>query len=472
MGDIALPVVRRWPWQAWVPVAAGGAWLWYAASFGPVGFVFSVVSGCLLLASGVSVLLYPGDLRIPQFTALGGVLGVPLAVPALFVGGPITGAALIALSAASFLAAGSLSVALEPPTDEVPDPAPSLRLAAEVAVDEAVLATLTVRVPMIGAREHQEIREEVRSAIEFFEEQGWLDNPAAYHEVPPDLREPVLEQRRLGRIEYEHLTFESGYAPRPEEPGAARWTACVANRTAHAWILRRGSGAGPWLVCIHGYEMGRAGLDIRAFGAHELRERGLNVALPVLPLHGPRRRGRFSGEGFLGPHFVDTVHAEAQAMWDIRRILSWIRTLGGGPIGVMGLSLGGYNTALLAALEAELAVVVAGIPATDFTRLTWRHAAPLQIRYAERYGVAAEDAQALLRVVSPLALPPLVAPQRRFVFAGVADRLVPPDQPRDLWRHWDRPRAVWYQGGHLTFWLHSEVRELVRDALRVGGLVT
>ena len=56
------------------------------------------------------------------------------------------------------------------------------------------------------------------------------------------------------------------------------------------------------------------------------------------------------------------------------------------------------------------------------------------------------------------------------LFAGVADRLVPPDQPRDLWRHWGRPRIVWYQGGHLTFWLHREVRALVGEALRSGGL--
>ena len=69
---------KRFPREGWVPIAAGLTWLWCAASFGVVGFFFSLVPGCLLLASGVSMLLYPGDLRIPQFAALGGVLGVPL----------------------------------------------------------------------------------------------------------------------------------------------------------------------------------------------------------------------------------------------------------------------------------------------------------------------------------------------------------------------------------------------------------
>jgi hypothetical protein len=30
----------------------------------------------------------------------------------------------------------------------------------------------------------------------------------------------------------------------------------------------------------------------------------------------------------------------------------------------------------------------------------------------------------------------MVPLERRSVFAAVADRLVPADQPRDLWRHW------------------------------------
>jgi esterase/lipase len=38
-------------------------------------------------------------------------------------------------------------------------------------------------------------------------------------------------------------------------------------------------------------------------------------------------------------------------MWDIRRILHWIRAQGAPSVGVHGVSLGGYQTALLAALE-------------------------------------------------------------------------------------------------------------------------
>ena len=47
----------------------------------------------------------------------------------------------------------------------------------------------------------------------------------------------------------------------------------------------------PWLVCVHGAEMGRAALDLMLFRAWHLhQDLGLNVVLPVLPMHGPRAR--------------------------------------------------------------------------------------------------------------------------------------------------------------------------------------
>lgn len=462
---------RRWTREAWAPICAGLAWLWLAASFGVVGFLFSLIPGCLLLSAGVSTLIYPGDVRIPQFIALGGFLGVPLALPALFVAGVLPAAALVVLSALSFLAAGAISIRQEPHTEEVPVAAPSLALAAQVAIDDAILASLALRMPPMQSDEQGRIREEVHRAREVFRRRGWLADPAAYHRAPPPLEEPTLRPRRSGGLAFEHLTFESGYSPDDEEPGRERWLARGANRTAHAWILRRAGEGRPWLICIHGYEMGFAGLDLRAFRAESLHGvYGLNLALPVLPLHGPRRIGRQSGAGFLSGDFLDTVHAEAQAMWDIRRLLAWIRAQGGGPIGAYGLSLGGYNAALLASLE-DLDCVIAGIPAVDFRRLTWRHGAPLQIRFAERHGLGLDDVSEVLSVVSPLALPPRPPRSRRHLFAGLADRIVPAEQPRDLWRHWERPNVVWYPGAHVTFRAHPAVDAMVMNALRDARLI-
>ena len=98
--------ITRWPREAWIPLLAGLFWLWSAPSHGLSGLLFSVVPGCLLLGSGTAMLLFPGDRRIAQFAACGGLLGVLLALPAFVFVGFGYALSVIAVSAASFLAAG------------------------------------------------------------------------------------------------------------------------------------------------------------------------------------------------------------------------------------------------------------------------------------------------------------------------------------------------------------------------------
>ena len=45
-----------------------------------------------------------------------------------------------------------------------------------------------------------------------------------------------------------------------------------------------------------GYRMGHASIDVRVFERF-FKRLGLNVLIPVLPLHGPRSRARHSGTG-------------------------------------------------------------------------------------------------------------------------------------------------------------------------------
>jgi hypothetical protein len=109
---------------------------------------------------------------------------------------------------------------------------------------------------------------------------------------------------------------------------------------------------------------------------------------------------------------------------------------------------------------------------TDIPRVFWRHGPPLLIRHGEHVGVERNEVSEIMNVISPLRLAPKVAPERRYIFGGISDRLVPPDQVRDLWKHWGEPRIVWYQGAHVTFRGEPEVRRMVRDALRESGLTT
>ena len=163
------------------------------------------------------------------------------------------------------------------------------------------------------------------------------------------------------------------------------------------------------------------------------------------------------------------LHAEAQALWDLRRHIAWIR--GQDPsarIGVLGYSLGGYNASLLAAHEPNLDFVVAGIPVADFVPLLWGHLPLPHRRYFAARGLDDARLHTLLHVVSPLACKPQLPPERLHLFAGSADRVVPPDQPLRLSRHWDRP-VEWYPGGHLTFRGEPGVKRCIDNAVMSAG---
>lgn len=458
--------------EAWLPLLAGLGWLWYAAGGTPLGLIFALLPGLVLSTSGCSLFLHPGDSRSSHFAALGGLLGTVAALPILLLAGVLPGFCLLVGSVASFLAAGVASVRQCAPAEEVPAPELSVRLAAEVAIDEAILAMLGFSIPILVHKDPDPIGREVRAAHDLFQERGWLSMPAAYHQTPPALTDPQRRWRRRADLDFEQLSFASDYEPWPDEPGSDRWLSYTTNRRAHAWIMRHPDPSQPWLLCIHGHQMGLPWVDLRAFRAARLHRRlGLNLAFPILPLHGPRTVGRWGGEGVFTGDVLDAIHAEAQALWDIRRLLTWIRAQGATRIGVYGLSLGGYTSALLASLDTHLACVIAGIPLSDITALIGHHISPWQRRRAEQAGLHFAELGEVMRVVSPLALAPSVPWAQRAIFGAVADRLVPARQVRELWRHWERPALLWYQGAHLSFALHAAVTTFVEDRLRQATLV-
>jgi hypothetical protein len=112
------------------------------------------------------------------------------------------------------------------------------------------------------------------------------------------------------------------------------------------------------------------------------------------------------------------------------------------------------------------ACAIAGIPVADQAALVWHHVAPAALNALRDEGLDIETVRSLLQVVSPLRLDPLVAPDRRFIWAGIADRFVPAQDVLLLYEHWQRPRTLWYPGAHLSFPYHEAVGDFIADAVR------
>jgi pimeloyl-ACP methyl ester carboxylesterase len=277
---------------------------------------------------------------------------------------------------------------------------------------------------------------------------------------------------RAGAESVRDLSFASAY-PVFDDHYRDTYLAYRENATAFARLYSRGSSR-PAVICLHGWGGGVYWLEERAFLVSYLLRIGLDVALFQLPFHADRTPAQASrgGELFPGQQVVRTNEAFGQAIHDLRALASYLRANGTPLVGVMGMSLGGYTTALWATVDADLAFAFPIIPAVSMSTLMWRHGeqSPAR-RRAENAGVTQTLLDRVFAIHSPLGRPVLLPRERLLIVAGRGDRITPPDQARALWRHWDKPPIHWFPGGHLAQVGRGNAFRAIRKRLSDAGLL-
>ncbi|MGB5211417.1 MAG: hypothetical protein WBP60_12930 [Gammaproteobacteria bacterium] len=453
--------------EVWILAVAGVAWIVTGADHSLPVLVLAAVPGSLMLIAAVGTLMFPGERGLTRSAGLGALLGLVMAIPALLTA-PATGIWLALLALAGLVAAGSLRINHIAVPEDIDTPEPGIRAGAEVGLDEAVLGLISVLMPPFIPRDQPRIAGELEEALALFDARGWLDDPADYHPAPPALDDQDISSKaaRSSGWDYEAMQFDSGFEPPQDAPGRDRYLSYAGCSQAHAWVMR-GKVDAPWLICMHGLGMGTPVADLKIFPLDLLRrELGLNLLFPVMPLHGPRRRYTVGGRGFIAGDVMDTINAISQSIWDTRRWLDWVRRSESSIVGVFGISMGGYASALLASLDEKIQCAIPGIPATDLASLLWWHASTASIETSARSGLTLRRSARAYRVVSPLGIKPRVAKARRHIFGGAWDSFVPAAEVHKLWAHWEHCDMHWYPGAHLTARSHPRVGQFVGDAIR------
>lgn len=300
-------------------------------------------------------------------------------------------------------------------------------------------------------------------------------SPERFFDFDPEIRPPLSEQTTTRRpIEGGETLLRkltTGYRAFAD-PCFARAGADDPILVEH-WLHTREPARGTVLL-LHGFTMGRGRIDALVLFARQWFDMGLDVAMVTLPGHGSRAApdARFSGEAFAVPHVTRLAEAVRQAVYEIGVVLEWLRSSTSGPVGLAGISLGGYLAALTASLRDDLDFVVPIVPPVCIGDLAWRFFE--HTSHARRGGPAAlgkEELRRSFRVHSPLAHRLRASRERVLIVAGRGDRIVPPSHPHALWAHWGNPAIHWFSGSHLAPFGRGVIVQRIRRHLRDLELV-
>ncbi len=307
-----------------------------------------------------------------------------------------------------------------------------------------------------------------RDQLDFYAARAREGDPEATFVAPPAAvpvraRAVIPQPWARGVGEVDLLSFESPFValnPALRDAFAAHEN----NRIARAQHWRHLDGPRPTIIVLHGFMGSPALFNSAFFSLPWFYGHGYDVCLVTLPFHGRRasRLSPYSGFGFFAHGLAHLNEAMLQAISDVRVLVGYLLDRGAGQVGVTGLSLGGYTTAVLAAAEPRLHFAIPNAAVTEMSGLirSWFPAGLLLSTALERQGLAFDELRAALGVHSPLTYQPQLPKDRLFIIGGLGDRLAPPEQSLQLWEHWRRCRLHWYPGNHV---MHVNRGEYLRE---------
>jgi dienelactone hydrolase len=249
-----------------------------------------------------------------------------------------------------------------------------------------------------------------------------------------------------------------------------KYMAARRNQTAYARWYRHTDGPKPCVAVLHGYMTGAFALEERLWPVRKMFESGLDVAITVLPFHGPRRS---ETRGLRPPAFPSadprfTIEGFRQLVNDHEALFDYLLEGRVASIGVMGMSLGGYGAALLSTLDARLRFGVFVIPLAaieDFAHTHGRFTGDAHQQSAQRAAMQRAQSQ-----ISPLTRAPLLRGDQVIVVAGESDWVTGVRHAQRLSAHFDA-RTVTFEGGHLLQFGLGRTVGAAWNALRTNGHV-
>ena len=278
------------------------------------------------------------------------------------------------------------------------------------------------------------------------------------HSEPEPLRVQTIRRQRIGRLAYERMTFNHD----PALPKTLEADGLGGPAKAVVHLCRHRDGSRPWLVWVHGAgQGGTEDLVLSRIGRihHGL---GFNVALPVQPGHGCRRR-EWPAYPDMDP--LGNVAGMMRAVSEVRAVVRWAQPQANTVV-VAGISMGTPVAALVSHLERRVDAVALYTPILGLNAMIARHLGRWgSSRDGYRELLQSSEVSRLTSVIDPLAVDPVPPPQRRLIVGAWHDRMAMREPAVALQQRWGG-QLYWYDGSHVGHLFSRRVQRVTERFLQ------
>lgn len=298
----------------------------------------------------------------------------------------------------------------------------------------------------------------VEEMDEYLEEQSKCPSAELWPQPPlPRLEETWRPAGELEQATIYEFSFPSAIA-----------TPYAENNTVHGrYYAQTGTAQRPTVLVLPGWLTNGYSFYEKTLISAILQE-GCHAMLMALPYHMQRTpSGCYSGEYAVSADLKRNVEGLRQGVSDARALISWLQERQTGPIGALGISLGGWVAGLAATCEADLDFVILAEPAVDPANMLWGTSL---CRYLRRHlrgaGFSREMVIKYCHLVQPAAYQPIIPREDIFILAGLYDQCARRAWVEELWERWGRPPIERYPVGHMTLLNDPQVAEDIRKFIR------
>ncbi|WP_370957227.1 alpha/beta hydrolase [Bacillus subtilis] len=232
----------------------------------------------------------------------------------------------------------------------------------------------------------------------------------------------------------------------------------------------------PNVIFVHGWRMDSYNRIKKIFHNRIMNDLGWNMYYYSLPYHFERepKNSLYSGELMISANIDRTIESTRQAIVDLRAFIHWIKANKKGPVIIVGVSLGGWVTNLIATLESQIDVVVSIFYANRLSYSIWNTIPGKFIREElEQNGVTYEDLVTYWNITDASQALPKVNKDNILLISAKHDQYIDLKDADYLWESWGKPTRYVYNCGHSGIVLcrkklANDTLSFIRERINTG----